>query len=319
MDANARPLRVRNGRLQRGAYLLPSLFTIGNMLLGFYAVVCGFRAFVTGDETLFGRAALLVFAAAILDGLDGRIARMVGTESEFGREYDSLADVITFGVTPALLAYFWGLYELGRIGWLVPLFFMVCCATRLARFNVQTRIIDSRFFVGLPTPAAAGTICSILFFAPDREWRPYMVGLLLFALIAVGLLMVSTFRFRSFKKFDLKKRWSYRAVIPVAAVVLVTAIYPPAFFLAVAVLYTLSGPVGWSWGRLRRGQRQTAPVASGAPAAPPEASEPARSGSPPPAGDETAVLRPPPPERSDLPLHDDPAAGTRPVRPEDRR
>jgi CDP-diacylglycerol--serine O-phosphatidyltransferase len=231
---------------------MPSLFTIGNMLLGFYAMVCGFRAFSTQvDDGLFARGALLVFVAALLDGLDGRIARMTGTESDFGREYDSLADVITFGVAPAMLALFWGLHELGRLGWLVPLFFTVCCATRLARFNVQARIVDSRYFVGLPAPAAAGAICSILFFAPDREWKPWLVLLMLVALVGIGLLMVSTFRYRSFKQFDLRRRWSYRALVPVAAVVLVTALSPRAFFLAVAVLYTFSGPIGWTWGRLR--------------------------------------------------------------------
>jgi CDP-diacylglycerol--serine O-phosphatidyltransferase len=251
VEARRRPLR-------RGVYLLPSVFTIGNMLLGFYAMVLGFRAFGGAGEHLFARAALLVFVAAILDGLDGRIARMVGIESDFGREYDSLADAVTFGVAPAFLTFFWGLHEFGRIGWLVPLFFMVCCVTRLARFNVQVKIVDSRFFVGLPTPAAACTICSILFWSPDREWQAYMEALVLVSLVVVGMLMVSTFRYKSFKKFDLKRRWSYRALIPVAAVILVTAIYPPAFFLAVAVFYTLSGPVAWLWGRLRsRGHTET--------------------------------------------------------------
>ena len=128
---------------------------------------------------------------------------------------------------------------------------MVCCVTRLARFNVQVRVVDSRYFVGLPAPAAACSICSILFFAPDREWHVYVVGLVLVSLVVIGTLMVSTFRYKSFKKFDLRKRWSYRALIPVAAVILVTAIDPKAFFLALAVLYTTSGPVAWLWGRLR--------------------------------------------------------------------
>ncbi|HBL32025.1 MAG TPA: CDP-diacylglycerol--serine O-phosphatidyltransferase, partial [Acidobacteria bacterium] len=156
------PPRPLAGRLRRGAYLLPSLFTICNMLLGFYAIILGLRQ----D---FRMAALLVFIAAIVDTLDGRIARMTGTESDFGREYDSLADVITFGATPALLTYLWGLRLFDRDAWLIPLFYMVCAATRLARFNVQTKVVDYRFFVGLPVPAAAGTICSILFFAPDNH------------------------------------------------------------------------------------------------------------------------------------------------------
>jgi len=242
----------RRRQVRRGAYLLPSLFTIGNILLGFYAIVIGLR--VIGlraggilpkdqhpTEIHFGfeLAAALVFAAAILDAMDGRIARLTGTESDFGKEYDSLADVFTFGVVPALLTYLWGLYEWDRVGWLVPFFYLVCTATRLARFNVQTRVVDSRFFVGLPAPAAAGTICSILFFSPDSEWREWMQLLMLVALLLIGSLMVSTFRYTSFKKIDLKKRWSFRAIIPVAAIILVVVFEPRATFLAISVLFVL--------------------------------------------------------------------------------
>jgi CDP-diacylglycerol--serine O-phosphatidyltransferase len=244
--------RKMQTRLRRGAYLLPSAFTIGNMLLGFYAVVLGLRgAFNGGSSGAFQTAALLIFIAGVLDSLDGRIARLTGTDSDFGREYDSLADLLTFGAAPALLAYAWALHGLGRVGWLVPLFYVVCCATRLARFNVQVRVVDSRNFVGLPAPAAAGSICSLLFFAPDPDWRPWLQGLMVFSLITIGVLMVSTFRYASFKRFDLRRRWSYRALLVIAAVILVAAIYPPAFFLAVAMVYTTSGPLAWLWGRLR--------------------------------------------------------------------
>lgn len=272
---STRPTRQR--RLRRGVYLLPSLFTMGNMILGFYAVILGFRAYQTGADGLFVLAALLIFAAAVFDGLDGRIARMVGTESDFGKEYDSLADAITFGVAPALLTFFWGLHDLGRIGWLVPAFYMVCCVTRLARFNVQTHIVDSRFFVGLPTPAAACAISSILFFAPDlQEWHLYMAWLVMISLVIIGTLMVSTFRYRSFKKFDLKKRWSYRALIPVVAVILVTALYPTAFFLAIAVLYSASGPLAWLWGRIRSRSSEPAEVTAQEPEAASSLSEEAQ-------------------------------------------
>jgi CDP-diacylglycerol---serine O-phosphatidyltransferase len=242
--------RPRARGLRRGAYLLPSLFTIGNMLLGFYAVVCGLNG-------QFRKGALLVFIAAIIDSLDGRLARMTGTESDFGKEYDSLADVITFGAAPALLTYLWGVKELAREAWLIPVFFMVCTATRLARFNVQTRIVDSRFFVGLPAPAAAGAICSLLFFAPyyTDDLRVVMQVLVATALLLIGALMVSTFRYSSFKKFDLRKRWSYRAAVPFAAIVLVIVFIPRATFLAIAVLYTLSGPLGALITRLRPGPR----------------------------------------------------------------
>lgn len=255
--ADSRPRR----RVRRGAYLLPSLFTIGNMLLGFYAVVCGYR------DDAFQKAALLIFAAAILDVLDGRIARMTGTESDFGKEYDSLADVITFGAAPALLTYFWGLEDFHPDAWLLCLFFMVCCATRLARFNVQTKVADARYFVGLPTPAAAGAICSLLFFAPDSEWRIWMQVLVAMSLLIIGVLMVSTFRYVSLKKIDLRKRWSFRALIPFAAIVLVIYFIPRAFFLTVAMLYALSGPLAYVVGRLRHGGH---PPPDDAPPPPPE-------------------------------------------------
>ena len=244
------------GGLRRGAYLLPSLFTIGNMLLGFWAIVHGL-------DGRFLKAALLVFLAAFLDLLDGKIARMTGTESEFGKEYDSLADVITFGAVPALLAYLWGLREFADDAWLLCVFYMVCAATRLARFNVQTRVVDSRYFVGLPMPAAAGAICSLLVFAPEYtgDLRLVMQVVMGMALLLIGVLMVSTFRYRSFKNVDLRRRWSYRAFVPIAAVLLVVFYVPRATFLAIAILYTLSGPVAAVIARLRhpRGQQPEEP------------------------------------------------------------
>jgi CDP-diacylglycerol---serine O-phosphatidyltransferase len=251
--------------LERGAYLLPSMFTIANMMLGFYAIVCGLQ----GD---FRLAVGLVLAAALVDTLDGLIARMTGTESEFGKEYDSLADVITFGATPALLTYLWGLADLHRDAWLLPLFYMVCTATRLARFNVQHKVIDKRWFVGLPTPAAAATICSLLFYAPDPEWRWWMTGLVGVALLLVGLLMVSNFRYRSVKGLDVRKRVSYRIAVPLAALALVIFYQPYAFFLIVSVAYTLSGPLLWLFSKFR----------SHSPARPADEAAPAEAPPPPP-------------------------------------
>ncbi len=246
IDPRAAPPR---GRPRRGMYLLPSLFTLGNIFLGFRAVVAGFR----GD---FQLAAILIFVAGVLDALDGRIARLTGTESDFGREFDSLADVLTFGSAPALLAFFWGLSDLGRPGWLVPLFFLVCTAIRLARFNVQTKTVDSRFFVGLPSPAAAAAVVSLLFVVPSqalpRSWETVSV---ITALVLVGSLMVSTFRYPSFKKVDLRQRQSYRLLLPITAVLLVVAYHPPAFFLSVALVYTAYGPTSWLFARIGRGTR----------------------------------------------------------------
>ena len=194
---------------------------------------------------------MLIFAAAILDSLDGRIARMTNTESDFGREYDSLADLVTFGMAPALLAYLWGLEDLGRAGWLAPLFFLVCTATRLARFNVQTRKVDKRYFVGLPSPAAAGALASILFVVPDGDWKPWFNLLLMGVLLALAMLMVSTFRYPSFKQVDLRKGWPYRVVLPIAAVLLTAAFHPPAFLVSASALYAAAGPWLWLRGKIR--------------------------------------------------------------------
>ena len=230
------------GRLRRGTYLLPSLFTIGNIILGFYAIVRGLR----GD---FATGAFLIFIAAVIYGLDGRIARLTKTESDFGREFDSLADVLTFGATPALLAYVWGLDEIGRLGWSVPLFYLVCTSIRLARFNVQTRVADKRFFVGLPAPAAACSIASFLYFAPGVQESLWTRVVLMIAFAGLAGLMISTFRYPSFKQIDFRRRWSYRTALPLALVLLVVAYHPPAFFLTLAIVYTLSAPLAWCLGR----------------------------------------------------------------------
>ena len=236
-------LRLRRRQLHRGAYLLPSLFTIGNILLGFYGFVLGFR----GD---FDGAAWMLFGAAILDTLDGRIARLTHTESEFGKQLDSLADVLTFGAMPVLLAFLWGLHEIGREGWLCCAFFLLATAIRLARFNVQTRTVGSRFFVGLPSPAAAGTIGAVLLVAPSSEGSDWLLAGMTGLLVLSGLLMVSTFRYPSFKKIDLRQRWSYRAALGMVAVVLVLVYHPLTFVLLAAWTYAVSGPALWLWGRL---------------------------------------------------------------------
>ena len=256
-----RPPKPHRQRVRRGAYLLPSAFTIGTMLLGFYAVVLGLRGAFGGDPGAFQKAALMVFVAIVVDTLDGRIARLTGTESAFGREYDSLADAATFGFVPALLAYLWGLRGLedvwdlrglDRVGWLVPLYFFVCTATRLARFNVQAALPAShRWFVGLPAPAAAGAVCSLLFVVPDSDWRPWLNGLLLATLIVVGTLEVSTFRYWSPKQIHFRRRWSYRALLVLAAAILLFSFQPRLFLPIAAALYTVSGPLGWLIRRVR--------------------------------------------------------------------
>ena len=253
--------RPRRG-IRRGAYLLPSLFTMGNMVSGFYAIILGL-------DHNFDRAILFIVLAAALDSVDGRIARMTGTESEFGKEYDSLADVITFGAAPGMLAFLWGLRDFNPDAWLLSAFFMVCTATRLARFNVQTRVVDSRWFVGLPSPWAALTICALLSFALEAtgDTRVIMQAIMGVALLVVGSLMVSTFRYNSFKNLDLRKRWSYRAFVPIAALLLLFLFIPRVAILVLALLYTLSGPATSAISRLRsrRGRESSPPPLEGAP------------------------------------------------------
>ena len=263
MTNEGAPARPRARGIRRGAYLLPGLFTMGNMVAGFYSIICGF-------DGQFLKAAILILVAAALDSVDGRIARMTGTDSEFGKEYDSLADVITFGAAPGMLVYFWGLRELNPDSWLLSAFYMVCTATRLARFNVQTRVVDSRYFVGLPSPWAALTICALLSCVPNPagDLRVILQVVLGAALLLIGTLMVSTFRYKSFKDFGRRRRWSYRAFVPIAAILLSVAFMPRPALLALALLYTLSGPATSALARLRpRGPRpdDPAPLAQGAP------------------------------------------------------
>ena len=239
-EAAARvPLRFR-----RGAALLPSLFTLGNLFMGFWSIIRSI-----GGE--YAGAAQLIGLAAVFDMLDGRIARLTGTASEFGGELDSLADVISFGVAPALLAYQWSFGSIPRIGWLTAFFFLVCGALRLARFNVQSHT-DARYFVGLPIPAAAGQVATLAYIAPDPVVdRPYAFALV--ALVGLlGLLMVSTVRYRSFKSLDLRQRRSYVNVLGIVVLFVLIAVRPEISLLAAASVYTLSGPLGEAASLFRR-------------------------------------------------------------------
>lgn len=227
---------------RRGAFILPSLFTMGSIMLGFYAVVLAYR----GE---FERAGWMIFIAGVLDGLDGRIARLTGTESELGKQLDSLADALTFGATPAYVTFLWGLHDLGRIGWLVPLFYLMCTTIRLARFNVQTKVADSPAFVGLPSPAGAAAIVALIWAlpAPICEWSHAVVGA---TLVIVGSLMISTFRYPSFKRINLRRRWSYRSAVGMSAVLLVLTFQPQLFLQLLAASFALYGPVAWLARRL---------------------------------------------------------------------
>jgi CDP-diacylglycerol--serine O-phosphatidyltransferase len=248
----------RSQRFRRGASILPSLFTTGNLFLGFWSIV----------KTLdgrFGEAAPLIGAAVILDMLDGRIARLTNTQTEFGAQYDSLADAVSFGVAPALLVYCWALQSIPRAGWPAAFLFLACGVLRLARFNVQRHVVDARFFVGLPIPAGAAQLAAVVFVLPDRLTERWMTVAMAALVVVVAFLMVSTFRYRSFKGFDLRRRRSYLSVLGIALLFLLVAAHPEASLLAVTTLYSVSGPLAWAVSALRRREDRPAPSPQPAP------------------------------------------------------
>jgi len=242
--------------------ILPSLFTTGNLFLGFWAIVKSL-------DGRFEEAAPLIGGAVVLDMLDGRIARLTGTQSEFGAELDSLADAVSFGVAPALLAYLWALHLVPRAGWPVAFLFLVCGVLRLARFNVQKHVVDSRYFVGLPIPAAAAQVAALVYALPDPIQDRWAAGLILAMVVIVSGLMVSTFRYRSFKGVDLRRRRRSISVLGIALLFLLVALDPRITLLAATTLFTVSGPAAFAWSALRR--RREPPPAP-APAEEPQAS-----------------------------------------------
>ena len=244
-------------RPRRGVYLLPNLLTTGAMFCGFYAIVAAMQ-----DK--FAAAAIAVFIAMILDGLDGRVARMTNTQSEFGAQYDSLADLISFGVAPGLVMYQWALVHLqaygsawGKAGWLVAFIYVACAALRLARFNTQIGKVDKRFFVGLPSPAAAAVVVGMVWVFHDLEvlGRNVQMPALLLTL-AAGLLMVSNISFYSFKDFDLRNRVPFLAVLAIVLLFALIMLDPAKVLFGVFLLYALSGPLLWIWRRYRKLQRR---------------------------------------------------------------
>ena len=231
-------------RFRRGVYLLPSMFTLANMFSGYACIVYAMRGELE-------KAAPLIGLAVIVDMLDGRVARMTGTTSQFGVEFDSLADVISFGVAPAIMAFQWGLHPLGRLGWAAGFVFVAGAAIRLARFNIQTGTVDKKYFVGLPSPAAAAVPATTIYFYPEGLQSPLAALAVLALVIVPGLLMVSTIRFYSFKTLDLHSRRAY-PVLALLALGLALLTAHEIRLVALAYAYMMSGPVMWAWSRLRR-------------------------------------------------------------------
>jgi CDP-diacylglycerol--serine O-phosphatidyltransferase len=249
--------------MRRGIFLLPNLLTTCCLFGGFYAII----AAIDGN---FERATIAIFAAMIFDGLDGRVARLMGTETAFGKEFDSLADMVAFGLAPSVVCYQWGVARIaeyglawGRFGWIACFFFAAATAMRLARFNARSATQDKRYFEGLPSPSGAAIVAAFIALAHAYD----ITGLpgLILAFVITGLaatLMVSRFPYRSFKDRAAGERVRYSKLLLVPLVIAVIAINPPLVLFAMFGVYALSGPVGWSWLKLRRKPRE-APAGEG--------------------------------------------------------
>lgn len=239
---------------RRGIYLLPNLFTTAALFAGFYAIVQAMNGH-------FEHSAVSIFIAMVLDGLDGRVARLTHTESEFGAEYDSLSDMVSFGAAPALVMYEWALKDMGKLGWIAAFIYCACAALRLARFNTNIELVDKRFFQGLPSPAAAALIAGLIWVMLDfqimgKDIRWLAWGVTLFA----GLTMVSNLPFYSGKEINLRRSVPFITVLLLALFffVLIPS-QPPVVLFCLFMLYALSGYVTWLWRLAKKKRNDSAP------------------------------------------------------------
>lgn len=237
-----------NGKKVRntGIYLLPNLFTTAALFSGFYAIIASMQG-------RFEPAAIAIFFAALFDGMDGRVARMTNTQSAFGEQYDSLSDLVSFGVAPAILVFSWSLQTLGKFGWICAFIYMVCAAFRLARFNVQIGSVDKRYFIGLASPLAAAVVASMVWAGVDHDMPNTVKEFAVFASIITvltGFLMVSNFKFYSFKELD-RSRVPFAVMLPVVLVIGIVASDLPMGLLAVSVVYAMSAPLTAIWYKMR--------------------------------------------------------------------
>ena len=241
----------------RGIYLLPNLFTTAVLFSGFYAIVAA-------TDGNFDRSGIAIFIAMVCDGLDGRIARWTNTQSEFGKEYDSLSDMVAFGLAPAVVAYQWGVAKIAeygalweRLGWLATFFYAVCAALRLARFNSRSATADKRYFEGLPSPSGAAILAGFVWTLADTQ-REGLRALILGFVVALtaGALMVSRFPYLSGKDFDPNRRIPFAVLLLVPLGFIVVGLSPPEMLFGLFGLYALSGPAVWAWRRLFRRRRE---------------------------------------------------------------
>ncbi|MFZ4858753.1 MAG: CDP-diacylglycerol--serine O-phosphatidyltransferase [Desulfuromonadaceae bacterium] len=238
----------RKENIKRGIYILPNLITAASLFAGFYSMV----ATLNGN---YKTAAIGIFISAICDGLDGKVARMTGTTSKFGIEFDSLADLVAFGVTPAFLMYAWALKPFGRLGWVAAFLFLICAALRLARFNVQVDTVESKRFVGLPTPASACMVAATVLLFYHFGWPSSYKKLAILVLIyLLAFLNVSNFKYNSFKDPAFIKRQPFGFLLLAVVLLIVVVSEPVVMTFSILLLYILSGPIDYiiSWPRRRR-------------------------------------------------------------------
>jgi CDP-diacylglycerol---serine O-phosphatidyltransferase len=243
---------------RKGIYLLPNLLTTGCVFSGFYAIVAAI-------DHHFNYAGIAIFCAMIFDTLDGRIARLTRTETAFGKEYDSLADMVSFGLAPAIVTYQWGVVRIaelgghtwGRFGWLACFFYAVCAALRLARFNARSAHADKRYFEGLPSPSAAAIVAAFVWFSADKWSEPGLPGLFAAFIVTAcaGAAMVSAVSYPSFKQFNLDRRIRFYYIALVPLFLIAIAVDPPTMLLSIFGTYAVSAPVVWAVRRLRRLRR----------------------------------------------------------------
>ena len=236
---------------KKGIYLLPNLLTLGALFSGFYAIIAG----MNGN---FNEAGWAILIASVFDGLDGRVARWTGTQSSFGAEFDSLSDMVSFGMAPALIAFSWALSSLGSAGWAASFIYVSCAALRLARFNVQLGTVDKRFFVGLQSPVAAGVITFIAWvgFKYEVEVTPVIAISMATVTVFAGLLMVSNYSYSSFKEMHFTGTVPYVVFLLLVVLLVLIAQNPHEVLLAMCVLYAASGPLGWLY---KRRHKKSAP------------------------------------------------------------
>ncbi|MDN3638544.1 CDP-diacylglycerol--serine O-phosphatidyltransferase [Simiduia curdlanivorans] len=237
---------VENGKSvrHRGIYLLPNLFTTGALFSGFYAIIAG----MNGN---FEAAAIAIFVAMLLDGLDGRVARLTNTSSAFGEQYDSLSDMVSFGVAPALVMFSWALQDMGKLGWAAAFTYCAGAALRLARFNTQIGVVDKRYFVGLASPAAAALVAGTVWVGSDSQASGVFLWLCAIITALAGVLMVANVRYTSFKEVDFRGRVPFVVMLAVVLAFAVVTIDPPRILLAIFAGYAFSGPATVLWRKFK--------------------------------------------------------------------